>query len=381
MLRDDHEFIPAIQHYSQAIKINPHFAEAHNNIANIFKEIGKLTTAVKHYERALSVEPNNSRTLNNLGNTLRQLNEIEKSVTVYRKALEISPGYGYAYNNLGLALKVQGDVEAAISNYTKAIKIKPNFRKAYYNLGNEYLHTGNTNDAHKSFKTAIEQRPNFPAAQHLLASITSGKTQSAPREYVERLFDGYAERFDASLVEKLRYQIPNRLVNFIFQSHSGDKLGSVIDLGCGTGLIGQSLRPFCDNIEGIDLSRQMVNQAQKKALYDKLTDIDIITYPTSANLDFDYFIATDVFIYVGDLENIFQLIKSRSVRNGTLVFSTEHATEDGYHLMSSGRYFHSKNYIEDLCEKFRFMLTSFQEGPLRFESKAMLSGGLYSLKF
>ena len=61
-------------------------------------------------------------------------------------------------------------------------------------------------------------------------------------------------------------------------------------------------------------------------------------------LDFDYYIALDVFIYVGKLTEIFRLIKSRNKKPGYLVFSTEHTEKDGYHLLRTERYSHSKLY-------------------------------------
>ena len=61
-----------------------------------------------------------------------------------------------------------------------------------------------------------------------------------------------------------------------------------------------------------------------KGIYDDLIKQDILGYLASADLNFDYFIATDVFVYVGDLSDVFHLIKSRNKNSGKLVFSTEH---------------------------------------------------------
>ena len=98
-------------------------------------------------------------------------------------------------------------------------------------------------------------------------------------------------------------------------------------------------------------------------------------------LDFDYFIALDVFVYVGELTEIFRLIKSRNKKPGHLVFSTEHTEKDGYHLLRTGRYSHSKSYIESLCKKFDYNISHFSTNNLRKENSDFLTGAIYVLSF
>ena len=89
----------------------------------------------------------------------------------------------------------------------------------------------------------------------------------------------------------------------------------------------------------------MIEQARSKNVYDRLIHGDIVDYLSTAKLDFDYFVATDVFIYVGKLTDVFHLIKSRNKRAGHLAFSTEHTEREGFFLETSGRYSHSRAYI------------------------------------
>ena len=63
---------------------------------------------------------------------------------------------------------------------------------------------------------------------------------------------------------------------------------------------------------GVDLSKLMLEQAGQKNVYDKLSHSHMIEYLSNEELDFDYFIATDVFIYVGDLSEMYLgLFKSK----------------------------------------------------------------------
>ena len=152
-------------------------------------------------------------------------------------------------------------------------------------------------------------------------------------------------------------------------------------MGCGTGLTGLQINDFCSYLEGIDVSNRMLEEAKKKNVYDKLSHSDIIEYLSRAKLDFDYFISTDVFIYVGELSEVFRLIKSRNKKPGKLLFSTEHTKKDGFQLEKSGRYSHSHNYIESLCRKFNYKISHYSITNLRKENDIFLKGGLYMLDF
>ena len=158
-------------------------------------------------------------------------------------------------------------------------------------------------------------------------------------------------------------------------------IGSVLDLGCGTGLVGQKIRTFSKNIDGIDISQKMLSLAKKKKVYDNLIKDNILNFLSTSILKYDYYLSADVFIYIGDLTDVFSLIKNKSKRGGNLVFSTEHYDGEGYFLEQSGRYSHSKKYIEQLCNKFKFELINFKSHVLRKNKNKNINGGLYFLKF
>ena len=223
--------------------------------------------------------------------------------------------------------------------------------------------------------------PEDSSAKHFLAALSGNTTSAAPLDYVEGLFDDYASKFERSLLGNLEYKIPKLIAEIILRDCSSDSLGSIIDLGCGTGLLGVEIKQVCKHLEGLDLSQKMLEEAQKKRVYDQLIKTDILGYLATADLNFDYFIATDVFIYVGDLSDVFHLIKSRNKTGGKLVFSTEHCGGADFLLEQSGRYSHSKMYIEGLCEKFGYKLRHFETQPLRKEKNQYITGGLYVLDF
>lgn len=68
-------------------------------------------------------------------------------------------------------------------------------------------------EAKEAFHEALRIRPDHAEAQYFLATLGRGDCpQTAPAEYVTRLFDDYAEMFDAELVGKLQYHVPEALL-------------------------------------------------------------------------------------------------------------------------------------------------------------------------
>ena len=367
--------------YKKAIELKPDYAEAHSNLAIILKEQSRLKEAEACYRQAIKLKPDYAEAHYNMGNTLKELGRLEEAEASYVQAITLKPDYVKAYNNLGVMLQEQGRLDEAEVSYKKAIKLKPDYADFYANLGNTLRDQDKLLEAKLNYKKAIELKGDSKKFKHIFDALTGKTTNFAPREYVEVLFDNYAINFENSLVNKLEYKTPNKIVEMIVAKNPNIQLGSVLDLGCGTGLIGDEIKKYCSNLEGVDLSKLMLEKASAKNIYDKLEHKDIVEYLSTEDLDFNYFISSDVFVYVGNLSEIFRLIKSRNKSKGKFVFSTEHTDRDGFFLEQTGRYSHSKKYIESLCNKFGYKLSHFEVVNLRKNKNKFIIGGLYFLDF
>ena len=365
----------------KTISLSPNDDEAHSNLGVMLQEEGRLKEAEASLINAISLNSNNPKNHYNLGVILKKLGRLKDAQLSYEKAISFEPNYFTAYNNLGDIFRSLGKLEEAKLNFKKAISIHPDYAEAHLNLGAVLVDMEKLEEAVLHFKKAISLKPDYSKAKHMLAALTGKTTSTAPQEYVESLFDNYALRFESSLVSNLEYKIPKILTEIIIEDSKTNSFGSIIDLGCGTGLFGEEIKKFCDSIIGIDLSKRMLDQAKKKNIYNELIKEDIVTYLSNNYFDFDYFISLDVFIYVGDLSNIFKLIKSRNKKSGKLAFSVENYDGESFFLERSGRYSHSKTYIENLCDKFGNRISYFKELDLRKEKNKYVSGALYILEF
>ena len=216
--------------------------------------------------------------------------------------------------------------------------------------------------------------------QHMLNSLTGNTSTEPPKQYVENLFDDYAERFDDSLIKQLGYKLPFLIKELILKlDPTRDKFEKVIDLGCGTGLTGKELRDISNNLTGIDLSRNMVAKARELDVYDRLIEGDIVDILSSSKEKYDLFISLDVFIYIGELTIIFKTIRNCCNKNAFFIFSIESQVDDGYSLLKTGRYSHSEKYTLKTASD-GFKLIESQEVNLRKEKEGWIEGKIFILQ-
>jgi len=93
------KFDQAVQAYSRAVRISPHF-ESYCNLGIALKNLGFLDEALVAYKRAIKLKPRRAETYNNLGNVYSAAGDIDNAVKNYHRAINISPNYVSAYENL-----------------------------------------------------------------------------------------------------------------------------------------------------------------------------------------------------------------------------------------------------------------------------------------
>lgn len=371
----------ASEAYENAIKINPKNPEVFENLGSALMNNGEFERASAILWKSVKLNPKNINALMYLGTALASQNKIEEAFEIFDSVLKLEPKNAEIHYNIGSIFQDIGSFENAVDAYSAAISLQCDYVDAWYNLGLTFRSQGNNAEAIQSFKKTIHLEPDHPEANHLLSALLGKTTKNAPKEYIERLFNSAANSFEDTLLGNLDYKIPKIITMLIREENSYKNFDSTLDLGCGTGLVGRELEGTSQFIDGVDLSQSMLKKALEKKSYRNLINADVLEYLRKAHLDYDYFVAADVFIYVGDLSELFDLISSRNERTGKLVFSTEHSEIKGYHLEKSGRYSHSKSYIEALCKKYRFSINHFSTADLRKENGVFLKAGIYSLSF
>jgi predicted TPR repeat methyltransferase len=248
----------------------------------------------------------------------------------------------------------------------------PAVSKHYYSYGRSLAAMGCIKLASEIFQRWIEAEPDNPIAQHL-ACATLGRQEAdrASREYVCALFNGCAERFDGILA-RLQYTGPQILLAVLQEVARHPASGwDVLDVGCGTGLVGAAMRPVSRRLVGVDLSSGMLELARKRGVYDELVEADLIDYLTATSNRFDVVTASDVLTYLGDLSAFFQSV-ARVLRPGGLIAVAVESLEGDvkgqtYRLNATGRFSHTAQYLRSQMEGLGLSIACLRDVVMREE--------------
>jgi len=153
-----------------------------------------------------------------------------------------------------------------------------------------------------------------------------------------------------------------------------------LDLGCGTGLGGQAFRELVQTIDGVDLSKKMIAVAETKKCYRQLTAGNIATFLKTTQACYDFYLAADVFAYVGELTETLTLLRQRAHKDVLFCFSTENWSGDGFFLQQTGRFAHSPAYIEEVARSTGWTVAARETTSLRKEKGSWVSGDLWFLR-
>ena len=254
------------------------------------------------------------------------------------QALEMVPQWVAGWNLLGGYREAAGDIAGAVIAWTQLLQ--------------------------------LDGKGLFGAGLKLAAHGAGGSSQAAPA-YVEALFDDYAPRFEDSLVVRLGYRTPESLeaaISAAMTARGIVRFERALDLGCGTGLMGERLRPLVAWLEGVDLSANMLTEARRKAVYDRLEKADLQAFLDAEQGGADLIVAADVLNYVGALEAPLTSASRALRRGGMIALSIE--THDGgepVRLGTSLRFQHAVAPTLALCDAVGLRVMSAEPVTIRMD--------------
>lgn len=238
------------------------------------------------------------------------------------------------------------------------------------------------------YQQALKLNPSHAYSQYMLALLEKTKREAltqAPLDYVEGLYDTHAQQFETQLVNKLGYDAHNWFADTLAAYFTDQTPVKLLDLGCGTGLFAQALHKQGIKLDatGVDISANMLKQAQAKALYANCVKQDIHTFLTQAH-DSSYALisALDVLIYQGEYQDFLIQTKRVLCANGYLAVTLECSpqTNQVYVVDKSGRFQHGLQAFMDEAQSTGFKLLQKHIGQLRLENTNSVEGAYLLFK-
>src|SRR5712692_9043567 len=96
-----------------------------NKIGIAYHQMMKVDVARKYYERAMKIDPRYPEAINNLGTIYYSKKSYRHAIQLYRRALKLAPQSASIYSNLGTAFFARKNYKTAAEAYQKAISLDP----------------------------------------------------------------------------------------------------------------------------------------------------------------------------------------------------------------------------------------------------------------
>jgi predicted TPR repeat methyltransferase len=309
---------------------------------------GDMEAAPHYLDRAFDIAPDYYRTYFVLGDFLYKRRELEKSESFVRQALERNPQFLPAQRLLAITL-------FSLKKHEESLELTESY---------------------------LQKMPQDEVMTFLCAVLRGDGAESAPSEHIRTLFDVYAENFETHLVEGLGYKIPHEMLAALqtVKEQEGDHRHdlSLLDIGCGTGLVAEAFQSLTSKRVGIDLSPKMIEIAREKNRYHHLIIGDAVNYLQETTESFDLITAADMLVYVGNPAALFAAVAERLAPHGYFILSVEKGEESApFTLLPTGRFAHARGAIEDLGKQQGMVLQTCHDTIIRMEAAQPIEGHLF----
>jgi predicted TPR repeat methyltransferase len=130
-------------------------------------------------------------------------------------------------------------------------------------------------------------------ALELLKGAYALKSSNDNKKY----YKNFAPYYDSIFVSKLGYIYPKNVAGVLMTKFQIK--GVICDLGCGTGLVAEEINKINSNalIDGVDISKEMIEISRNKKLYRNLFEIDLKTNLVDLPKDYDALVSAGTFTH------------------------------------------------------------------------------------
>ena len=165
----------------QALALAPDLAQAHLASA-LVSELGDLdfTQASEAYERALALAPGNAEVLRNSGLFAALMGHFDAGLAAANRAVVLDPLARGSHATLGRALYAARRYKEAVAAYAEVISLEPDYKQTYGVRGLAYYGLGDLESA----RASCETKPDYWVSQWCLAVIYNKLGRHADAEVV-----------------------------------------------------------------------------------------------------------------------------------------------------------------------------------------------------
>lgn len=366
----------AFQLMRTGLELAPNWAPGIVVLAQLQARQGQLAEAKENAATALQLDAESGMVRDGAIDVAHHMMDVNLAVSLLQDGLKLQPTNAKWRLLLANDLSHLERYDEALALWDGLIAESPHDEKALTGRMHTLLAAGRLNEAAAVTATLLALDPANAVYAYYDARAKGQTPTHQPAELNRKLFDTAAHIFDQQLVQGLRYQLPEQIARKLVALHPDKKI-RLLDLGCGTGLLGARLGKLDGRLDGVDVSPKMLEQASRLKLYDSLKEADLHDTLRQAEAEsYDVIAALEVCVYVGDLTEAVPAAWRVLAPGGRLIFSCEIGPEDGPDLFlnpTTERYVHKRSHVEGVCRAAGFSVDS-ENTVLRYQKGQPVHG-------
>lgn len=141
------------EHLEALVKLFPDEERGHFRLGTFHYSRQEWPEAIAAYEAAIRINPEFAPAYNQLGYTLRNLGRLDEASNAFCTYMTLVPDEPNPYDSHAELLLLMGRYRDAIEEYQRALAINPSFAPSYVGIGNAHLLLGDFPAARKAFET------------------------------------------------------------------------------------------------------------------------------------------------------------------------------------------------------------------------------------
>ena len=160
---------------------------------NEYLNRGQFKRAIKCYDDAIRVDPHYADAYYNRGKAFFVLREYDRAMESYNEAIRLKPGDADAYNNRGYVHLSLNDVQRAAEDFGEAIGLNPQAAgNSYAGRVQAYIFLGKDEEAQQDYDRAVDLGIDPVSLREVI------EQQKMQRQHFGQFTDQHAENDDAT---------------------------------------------------------------------------------------------------------------------------------------------------------------------------------------